>query len=148
MGSAQSRIDSFDRSSTSRENSVDTEECVPLIYDFTDNPVAEELLIEILSYLPVKDLIINSRLVCKQWKYLVDSQSIWRLKCERENVKLPSRKLQDLPEHYYRNIYIHSTSNKKNLIKNPCGESNFNVKIYLLHSMLVNLLCAPFAIVC
>lgn len=132
MGSAHSRIDSYDKKSASRENSVD-KECAPVIYDFTDNPVAEELLIEILSYMSSKDLIVNCRLVCKQWKYLVDSQSVWRLKCERENVKLPSRKLQELPDHYYRAIYIHSTSNKKNLIKNPCGESNFwfNVKIYL-----------------
>lgn len=124
MGSAYSRDISVDRKSASRESSVD-KEYILVVYDLTDNPVAEELLIEIFSYMSVKDLIVNCRLVCKQWKYLVDSQSVWRLKCERENVKLPSRKLQEFPDHYYRNIYIHSTSNKKNLIKNPCGESNF-----------------------
>lgn len=109
------------------------EECVstPIVNDFSNNLIFEELFIEILSFVSFKDLICNCRLVCKQWKWLIDSQSIWRLKCERENVKIPSCKLLQLPEYYYRNIYIHSTSKMKNLIKNPCGESN-NALIFLL----------------
>lgn len=102
------------------------EECftTPTVKDFRNNLILEELLIEILSFVSFKDLICNCRLVCKQWKCLIDSQSVWRLKCERENVKLPSYKLLQLPDFYYRNIYIHSRSKMKNLIKNPCGESN------------------------
>lgn len=105
------------------------EECVTtaIVNDFSNNLILEELLIEILSFVSFKDLICNCRLVCKQWKCVIDSQSIWRLKCERENVKIPSCKLLQLPDFYYRNIYIHSRSKMKNLIKNPCGESNNNL---------------------
>lgn len=102
------------------------EECftTSTVKDFSNNLILEELLIEILSFFSFKDLICNCRLVSKQWKCLIDSQSVWRLKCERENVKIPSCKLSQLPDFYYRNIYIHSRSKMKNLIKNPCGESN------------------------
>lgn len=98
----------------------------PSSSDKSENPIFEDLLVEILSHVPVRDLIINCRLVCRQWRSVVDAQSVWRLKCERENVKLPSRKFTQLPNHYYRYIYCFSVSKKKNLIRNPCGEQSFN----------------------
>lgn len=142
MGISQSHNDQTSKTSIySPGQSVDSsqyESVNELVTDSNDIPLLEDLLIEILSHVPLKDLIFNCRLVSKQWKSLVDSQSVWRLKCTRENVKLPSRKFQKLPDHFYRFIYCHSITEKKNCLKNPCGDRNLIFEIlnlYLTYSL-------------
>ena len=51
--------------------------------------IPEEVLVHILSYLPGKHLIHVCRVVCKLWKAIIDSASLWIRKCEREGVVIP-----------------------------------------------------------
>ncbi|GIY68741.1 hypothetical protein CEXT_741901 [Caerostris extrusa] len=83
------------------------------------------LLIEIFSFLPSKDLLRNSRLVCKEWRDIIDGHSVWKLKCERERKNIPAIAFEKIPDHYYRKIYLHDPYGK-NLILNPHGELRFD----------------------
>jgi F-box protein 6 len=53
-------------------------------WDEMQRIIPEEVLMLILSHVPAKDLIRNCRLVCKSWKQLVDENSIWTTKYERD----------------------------------------------------------------
>ncbi|KAF8794543.1 F-box only protein 17 like protein [Argiope bruennichi] len=88
---------------------------------FVNFSIPDDLLIDILSYVPAEDLIKNCRLVCKDWKSIVDGHSVWKLKCKREKKCIPSISLRNIPNHYYEKIYIHDPYGK-NLIQNPYGE--------------------------
>ncbi|CAL1297687.1 unnamed protein product [Larinioides sclopetarius] len=88
---------------------------------FVNFSIPNDLLIDILSYVPANDLIKNCRLVCKDWKSIIDGHSVWKLKCKREKKNIPSVTLQNIPIHYYEKIYFHNPYGR-NLIQNPCGE--------------------------
>lgn len=81
----------------------------------------DDLLIEVLSFVPYKDLA-NCRLVCRWWKETIDGHSVWKTKLDRE-FKIPALGLEVIPNHFYRSLYIRCQS-EKNLVKNPCGEGN------------------------
>lgn len=93
--------------------------------EFVDISVAEDVLIDVLSFVSVKDLFNNCRSVCKEWKEIIDGHSLWVLKCERENIQAPKCMSGNIPENYHRNIYLYVKS-KGNYIKNPCGEERLN----------------------
>ncbi|KAK9391918.1 F-box only protein 44-like [Crotalus adamanteus] len=40
-------------------------------------------LLDVLSWVPKRDLIHHCRLVCKRWRYLVDLPVVWKRKCEQ-----------------------------------------------------------------
>ncbi|XP_053577578.1 F-box only protein 27 [Bombina bombina] len=84
-------------------------------------PLPDDLLRVILSFLPPRDLIMRCRLVSRRWKGLVDSPTLWRIKCERE------RKAEILQAaHVYPRInwqrFCLKEPLSRNLIRNPCGE--------------------------
>ncbi|KAJ7306347.1 hypothetical protein JRQ81_009689 [Phrynocephalus forsythii] len=81
----------------------------------------EEVLLEILSWVPKRDLILNCRLVCSQWRELVDQPVLWKRKCERLGIR---PKMPDGTDHDWRTFYLrHSVPN---LVKNPCGQENLD----------------------
>ncbi|XP_065142213.1 uncharacterized protein [Paramisgurnus dabryanus] len=43
---------------------------------------------EILQYLPAEDVVLKCRLVCREWKEVVDSPSHWIRRCRREGFEL------------------------------------------------------------
>lgn len=86
-----------------------------------DISIINQSLIDILSFVPAKDLIKNCRLVCKDWKSIIDGHSIWKLKCEREKLYIPPVSFATLPSDYYKKIYFYNPYSR-NLVKNPCGE--------------------------
>ena len=55
----------------------------------------EELIVHILKFVPAKDIILNLRGVCKSWKVIIDSKSLWIAKCHRDHVALPPAVLYD-----------------------------------------------------
>ena len=59
-----------------------------VVFPFEQLP--EELIIHILTFVPAKDIILNLRRVCKSWKVIIDSKSLWIAKCHRDNVALTS----------------------------------------------------------
>ena len=78
----------------------------------------EAVLIRILASIPAVDLVLVCRLVCCQWKNLVDGAALWILKCQQEG--LTGAESQENAENW-QNFYFLSKK-RKNLIKNPCGE--------------------------
>lgn len=76
----------------------------------------EAVLIRILASVPAVDLVLVCRLVCCQWKNLVDGAALWILKCQQEGLTRAESDAEN-----WQNFYFLSKK-RKNLIKNPCGE--------------------------
>ncbi|XP_072887832.1 F-box only protein 2-like [Hemitrygon akajei] len=79
----------------------------------------EQLLLKIFSYVPPKELVYICRLVCQQWKELVDG-----LNLQPHSEGLPKERQATTAEDW--DAFYFCTSAKKNLIRNPCGEEEFN----------------------
>ncbi|XP_048375281.1 F-box only protein 44-like isoform X1 [Sphaerodactylus townsendi] len=86
------------------------------------NDLPSDILLDLLSWVPGRDLVRNCRLVCLQWQDLVDLATLWKRKCLREGFdpETPDRSVPDWRIFYFLCIM------KRNLIKNPCGEDGFN----------------------
>ncbi|XP_013395682.1 F-box only protein 6 isoform X2 [Lingula anatina] len=87
------------------------------ILDLTN--LTPESLTGVLSYLPADFLINTCRLVCHQWKDIVDGNTLWRLKCLRERFYVPrlmGPPPADFKDYYFKNPY------NRNLVKNPSGK--------------------------
>lgn len=95
--------------------------------DLSKYPLPETVLVHILSFVDGKDLLLKCSLVCQTWKRLIDSQTLWRTKCERAGFYstdlLPSPP-DDFKKYFFQNPY------NRNLIKNPCALGNW-VYIFL-----------------
>lgn len=76
----------------------------------------ETVLIRILAAIPAVELVLVCRLVCCQWKNLVDGAELWILKCQQEGLTTAESDAEN-----WQNFYFLSKK-RKNLIKNPCGE--------------------------
>ncbi|XP_048450305.1 F-box only protein 2-like [Rhincodon typus] len=76
----------------------------------------EQVLLKILSYIPARELVLICRLVCQQWKMLVDGLDL-QVHDERS-----LKQKEDITEE---DAFYFCTSAKENLIKNPCGEEEF-----------------------
>ncbi|XP_017209051.1 uncharacterized protein isoform X2 [Danio rerio] len=74
---------------------------------------------EILLNLPAHQVVRVCRLVCPEWKELVDSAAHWRERCRREGIQPcdASRPPVDWCQFYILN------KNRRNLIKNPKAEA-------------------------
>lgn len=83
----------------------------------------EAVLLRILAAIPAVDLVLACRLVCCQWKNLVDGAALWILKCQQEG--LTGAESQEDAENW-QNFYFLSKK-RKNLIKNPCGEGETSI---------------------
>lgn len=86
-----------------------------------DFSIFDDLLVDILSYVSAEDLVNNCRLVCKKWEAVIEGHSVWKIKCQRENKRIPAITFNQIPQHYYRKIYVYNPYGR-NLLENPCGE--------------------------
>ncbi|XP_071855357.1 F-box only protein 6-like [Apostichopus japonicus] len=84
--------------------------------------IPEEIVIVILSFLPVKDLEKCAR-VSPLFGTLVNSSSLWKLKCEREGKYVKKIMAPCYPSDW-RKFYLKEPFSR-NLIKNPSGNDNF-----------------------
>lgn len=82
-------------------------------------PFSEELILQILSFVPSSDLL-NNCIWVKEWQSVIDSNSLWLLKCQHEGKPVPKRKPDPLPENFYRSVYF--VPYNENLIKNSSGQ--------------------------
>ncbi|XP_042334516.1 uncharacterized protein LOC121936375 [Sceloporus undulatus] len=84
----------------------------------TIKDLPEDVLLEVLSLVPRKDLILNCRLVCSHWRDLVDLPFLWKRKCQRMGFypETSDNTFQDWRTFCFLNC-------KRNLVKNPCGEA-------------------------
>ncbi|XP_057175079.1 F-box only protein 6-like [Triplophysa rosa] len=74
---------------------------------------------EILMNLPADHVVLNCRLVCHEWKELVDSAAHWRARCRREGLK-SSRPPDDWCLFYFQ------SKKRRNLLKNPRADDCLN----------------------
>ncbi|XP_061456621.1 F-box only protein 2-like isoform X1 [Rhineura floridana] len=79
----------------------------------------EPLLVQILAYLPAVELLLVCRLVCSQWKNLIDGATLWLLKCQQEGL-VGEDAAEEGAENWQMLYFLHRR--KRNLIKNPDGE--------------------------
>ena len=93
--------------------------------NFSDLPEKVQLLT--LSFVPADDLITHCRLVSQYWKYLVDQQTLWSIKYERDYHALPASKILDQLD--LKKIYFHGTFTL-NLLRNWDAESEYLFNIY------------------
>lgn len=70
---------------------------------------------EILLYLPGQQVICVCRLVCKEWKLVVDSTAFWRERCRREGFKPLS--IPNVPRYWQAFYFL--CKMRRNLLKNP-----------------------------
>ncbi len=73
---------------------------------------------EILLNLPAHQVVRVCRLVCHEWKELVDSAAHWRERCRRE--ELQPREASSLPDDW--RLFYFLTKKRRNLLKNPRAE--------------------------
>ncbi|KAM5142171.1 F-box only protein 6-like [Mantella aurantiaca] len=82
----------------------------------------EDVLLEILALVPALDLILRCRLVCAQWREVIDSATLWKVKCQRAGYI--DIDCQRHPKDW--KIFYYLSSRKRNLIRNPCALEEFN----------------------
>lgn len=80
--------------------------------------IPEELIAEILCYVDCQSLL-NSQLVCRRWKMLMESY-VWRKKAEMAYGCL-LHSIRDMPWHVYHTICTKKPF-ERNLLKNHSGE--------------------------
>ncbi|XP_064610254.1 F-box only protein 44-like [Liolophura sinensis] len=93
---------------------------------FSFDALPDDILETVLSFVPAKRLLTYRR-VGKRWRDIIDGQTLWRNKCERDKV-LTENWLRFLycvhGDHEpinYRQLYF-SSPYTRNLIKNPCAK--------------------------
>ncbi|XP_060114211.1 F-box only protein 17-like [Heteronotia binoei] len=89
----------------------------------------QELLVLILSWVPGRTLVTVGRLVCREWRDLIDSPVLWKLQGERDPSKREAfRAALEAARHCPRMEWARVGVLQpfgRNLIKNPCGEEQF-----------------------
>ncbi|XP_043080069.1 F-box only protein 44-like [Puntigrus tetrazona] len=76
---------------------------------------------EILLKLPAHQVVRVCRLVCHEWKELVDSAAHWRERCRRERIQPCDA--SRLPDDW--RLFYFLTRKRRNLLKNPRAEEEF-----------------------
>uniref|UniRef100_A0A6I8N9S0 F-box protein 6 n=1 Tax=Ornithorhynchus anatinus TaxID=9258 RepID=A0A6I8N9S0_ORNAN len=84
----------------------------------TINELPENILLELFSLVPARELLLRCRPVCSLWRDVIDLPSLWKRKCQREGF-ISDR--WDRPVADWK-IFYFLCSLKKNLIRNPCAE--------------------------
>ncbi|XP_027000299.1 F-box only protein 6-like isoform X8 [Tachysurus fulvidraco] len=80
---------------------------------------------EILLNLPGHQVICVCRLVCSEWKSVVDSNAFWRKRCRREGLK--PLNIHKVPRHWQ--MFYFLCKMRRNLLKNPNADGFAGWKI-------------------
>ncbi|XP_062871939.1 F-box only protein 6-like [Trichomycterus rosablanca] len=76
---------------------------------------------EILQNLPAEKVVCVCRLVCREWKLLVDGTAFWRKRCRREGFE--PHDTNKMPRDW--KIFYFLCKNRRNLLKNPDAKYGF-----------------------
>uniref|UniRef100_UPI00358E721C F-box only protein 44-like n=1 Tax=Myxine glutinosa TaxID=7769 RepID=UPI00358E721C len=82
----------------------------------------EEVVLEILTWVPAVDLARSCRLVCSSWCRIIDSQDLWHRKCEME-VPWSGRLGRHRPPDWQRFHRLRPIG--RNMTRNPCARRGF-----------------------
>ncbi|KAG8568441.1 hypothetical protein GDO81_014001 [Engystomops pustulosus] len=91
------------------------------IHSMSDSNLPEEVLLQILSSVPATDLIQHCSLVCSLWRDVINSPTLWKLKCHK--MGYISKECMRTPKDWKQFYYL--SSKKKNLLMNPCAMDGF-----------------------
>uniref|UniRef100_A0A3P8TZT7 F-box domain-containing protein n=1 Tax=Amphiprion percula TaxID=161767 RepID=A0A3P8TZT7_AMPPE len=86
-------------------------------------PYPLEILEEIFLNLPPHEVVCLCRLVCRQWKEVADSESLWRERCRRERYQRCDE--SRIPDDW--RLFYFMWKKRRNLLKNPIGEKGLMV---------------------
>ncbi|KYO31471.1 F-box only protein 6 isoform X1 [Alligator mississippiensis] len=81
----------------------------------------EDALLEVLARVPARDLVRSCRLVCAQWRAVVDRPSLWKRKCEREGL-VPAVAARPPPDW---RVWYFLCRRRRNLLRNPRAQEKF-----------------------
>ncbi|XP_030623570.1 F-box only protein 6-like [Chanos chanos] len=81
------------------------------------SPLPLAVVEEIFLNLPAYNVVRDCRLVCREWKQLVDSAALWRERCRREGFEPEATKS---PRNWQAFYFL--CKNRRNLLKNPIAE--------------------------
>ncbi|XP_015280653.1 PREDICTED: F-box only protein 17-like [Gekko japonicus] len=89
----------------------------------------QELLVLILSWVPGRALVTRGRLVCRQWRDLIDGPTLWKLQGERdpsgrEALKAALEAARHCPRMEWARVGVLQPFGR-NLVRNPRGEEQF-----------------------
>ncbi|KAI4536930.1 hypothetical protein MG293_013133 [Ovis ammon polii] len=84
------------------------------------NQLPENILLEVFTHVPARQLLRNCRPVCCLWRDLIDLVSLWKRKCLREGYVTED---QDQPVSDWKVFYF-LCSLRRNLLRNPCAEED------------------------
>ena len=82
------------------------------------NELPENILLELFTHVPARQLLRNCRPVCCLWRDLIDLVSLWKRKCLREGYVTED---WDQPVSDWKVFYF-LCSLRRNLLRNPCAE--------------------------
>uniref|UniRef100_A0A2I3RWU1 F-box protein 6 n=1 Tax=Pan troglodytes TaxID=9598 RepID=A0A2I3RWU1_PANTR len=82
------------------------------------NELPENILLELFTHVPARQLLLNCRLVCSLWRDLIDLMTLWKRKCLREGFITED---WDQPVANWK-IFYFLRSLHRNLLRNPCAE--------------------------
>ncbi|XP_041431283.1 F-box only protein 27 isoform X2 [Xenopus laevis] len=83
-------------------------------------PFPDDVLLVILSFVPSLDLLKSCRLVSKRWLRLVDTPTLWKIKCQQKWRKEVFNSALSIPNVNWQRIFMKEPF-LRNLIRNPCG---------------------------
>lgn len=86
------------------------------------NKLPESILLEVFTHVPARQLVLDCRLVCSLWRYLIDLMTVWKRKSLREGLITED---YDEPETDWKVFYF-LCSMRRNLLRNPCGEEGMS----------------------
>uniref|UniRef100_A0A9L0RBV3 F-box protein 44 n=1 Tax=Equus caballus TaxID=9796 RepID=A0A9L0RBV3_HORSE len=82
------------------------------------NELPENILLELFTHVPARQLLLRCRLVCSLWRDLIDLVTLWKRKCLREGFITED---WDQPVADWK-IFYFLRSLHRNLLHNPCAE--------------------------
>ncbi|KAL1776609.1 F-box only protein 44 isoform X1 [Sigmodon hispidus] len=85
------------------------------------NELPENILLELFTHIPARQLLLHCRPVCSLWRDLIDLVTLWKRKCLREGFITED---WDQPVADWK-IFYFLRSLQRNLLHNPCAEEGF-----------------------
>ncbi|XP_077881408.1 F-box only protein 6 isoform X1 [Ictidomys tridecemlineatus] len=84
------------------------------------NELPENILLELFTHVPARQLLLHCRPVCSLWRDLIDVVTLWKRKCLREGFVTED---WDQPVADWK-IFYFLCSLRRNLLRNPCAEED------------------------
>ena len=82
------------------------------------NELPENILLELFTHVPARQLLLRCRPVCSLWRDLIDLVTLWKRKCLREGFITED---WDQPVADWKAFFF-LCSLRRNLLRNPCAE--------------------------